>query len=173
MPFDGEPKDGDFVRYIETLNSQTGGTPGAVPKRERAGLSLTLRKPGWGRQDARDTQTRPAGAPTPSTANPSAGATRDAGDSPPQTLAARSGQRHLSLALGIAGVVALWSALQKLLFAVNTRTLDLDTMVPVAFLLVCAGMLFKGAYGMRQKAGKPARALPPLTTIPTGRQPKV
>lgn len=173
MRFDGEPKDGDFVRYIEMLNREAGGTPGAVPKPKRNGFKLSLPKPAWGRDDA-DSTSAPA---NPRTSQPRAnktvtpGATREDDDTSATTLAARSSQRHLSLGLGIAAVVALWSALHKLFEAISTHTLDLDALVPVIFLLVCAGMLFKGARGVRQKADRPAPPLPPLTTVPKGRKP--
>lgn len=186
MAIYGEPKNGDFVRYIEMLNRQS-GSPGQVLPRQRNA------KP-----NARQTETTPAEAPesiysyaprnkstapayspdsdTSSSAytrNASPGSTRDSDDDEPSTtLAARSGQRHLSLGLGIAGAIALWNAAHRLLTAINTRSLDLDSMVPVVFLLICAWMLFKGARGVRRKQNRPLAKLPPLTTVHMGRKPQ-
>jgi len=166
MAIDGEPKDGDFVRYIEMLNRQAGNSPGQVLPRERRGAKLSK----WSPTTA-STSTQPTDlSPSAHTYDTSPAVTQD--DDPAPTLAARSGQRHLSLALGIAGAIALWSALHKLLTAVNTGNVDMDNMVPVVFLLICAWMLFKGARGARRKQNKPLAKLPPLTTVHMGRKPR-
>lgn len=174
MPFDGEPKDGDFVRYIEMLDRQAGGTPGAVPKRERGGTKLKLPLPGWSTHETPQPAARPLPSPDARSGAtvPSSGATRAEAGQPTDTLAARGGQRHLSLALSIAALVALWSAMQKLFFAIDTGTLDLDALVPVIFLLVCAGMLFKGAHSAGKKSRQPVSPLSPLNNVQMGRNPK-
>lgn len=169
MAIDGEPKDGDFVRYIEMLNRQAGNSPGQVLPRERRGAKLSK----WSPTTA-STSTQPTDiSPSARTYDTSPGSTQDSdSNEAAPTLAARSGQRHLSLALGIAGAIALWSALHKLLTAVNTDNVDMDNMVPVVFLLICAWMLFKGARGARRKQNKPLAKLPPLTTVHMGRKPR-
>ncbi|CAM4099857.1 hypothetical protein [Bordetella muralis] len=184
MAIYGEPKNGDFVRYIETLNRQT-GSPGQVLPRQR-NAKPNARPAETTQADTpesvytyapRNKSTTPSYSPdsdTSSTAytrNASPGATRDNDDESETTLAARSGQRHLSLGLGIAGAIALWNAVHRLITAINTRSLDLDSMVPIVFLSICAWMLFKGARGARRKQNKPLVKLPPLTTVHMGRKP--
>src|SRR5690606_21361660 len=120
MAIDGEPEDGDYVRYIDTLNRQA-GAPGQVlqkPPRAsgRGGWS------GWGRRGA----TSPHGTPSaPRPAAPLPGAAPGDPGSPPPTLAARTGQRRVALALTIAGAFALWHAVRLLI-----RALEYD---PMAF----------------------------------------
>lgn len=185
MAIYGEPKNGDFVRYIETLNRQT-GSPGQVLPRQRNAKPNARQKAATQADtqesvysyNSREQAKTPVYSPDPDTSSTSytrhtpPGSTRESDDEASTTLAARSGQRHLSLGLGIAGAVALWNAVHRLITAINTRSLDLDSMVPVVFLLICAWMLFKGARGARQKQNKPLAKLPPLTTVRMGRKPQ-
>jgi|GEM_PF-2590408 len=173
MAIDGEPKNGDFVRYIERLNRQTEGAPGEVWTRTRRGISLNKRESVNTQSDQIETNYSPRSTePSASSiARPSSpGSTDDSQES--TTLAARGGQRHLSLALTIAAVIALWNALDRLTTAINTDSVDMDSLVPVFFLLVCAWMLFIGARGARRKQNKPLAKLPPLSTVQMGRKPK-
>lgn len=175
MAIYGEPKDGDFVRYIETLNRQAGVTPGQVLPRKRAGRTITKWKTATEQPTTDDsvyTYAPSAQLPPASySEDNSPGATRNEEQQPP-TLAARSGQRHLALALSIAGFVALWNAITQLFTAVNTGTLDFDSAVPIVFLVVCALMLFKGASSARKNQHKPLPKLPPLSVVHMGRSPK-
>lgn len=174
MAIDGEPKNGDFVRYIEALNRQTEGAPGEVWTRTRRSISLNKRDTVNTQPDQFETSNSYRSPADPSASSlsrqSSPGATDDGQES--TTLAARGGQRHLSLALTIAAVIALWNALDRLTTAINTDTVDMDSLVPVFFLLVCAWMLFIGARGARRKQNKPLAKLPPLSTVQMGRKPK-
>jgi len=154
MAIDGEPKDGDFVRYIETL-SRTGGSPGQVPPRQG-------RAPRRGRRDTSQAGAPGAAAPGSATAEPAAA---------PPTLAARTGQRRIALGLTIAGLFALWHAVRMLATALDRDALDIDSLIPVAFLAVCAFMLFKGGSRLRSaQKSPPLPSLPPLSTLPGGKK---
>lgn len=148
MAIDGEPKDGDFVRYIEMLNRQAGGSPGQVPPRQP--------------REARRRQ--PAAVPAPAAPDP---AVPD--DKPAPTMAARSGQRRIALGLTIAGLVAAWHAARLFGQALDQRPIEVDELIPALFLAVCAFMLFKGGSRLRAAQRKPLPVLPPLPTLPRGR----
>jgi len=153
MAIDGEPKDGDFVRYIEMLNRQAGGSPGHVPPRQP-------------RQPREARRRQPAAAPVPAPAAPDP-AVPD--DKPAPTLAARSGQRRIALGLTIAGLVAAWHAARLFGAALEQRPVEIDELIPAIFLAVCAFMLFKGGSRLRAAQRKPLPVLPPLSTLPGGR----
>src|SRR5690606_41850592 len=98
MAFDGEPEDGDYVRYIDSLNRQA-GSPGQVlqkPARasDRGGWG------GWGRRGATTSHGTPS-APAPAAALPGV-APGDAGR-PPTALAALTWQLPLARALNRLG----------------------------------------------------------------------
>lgn len=175
MAIYGEPKDGDFVRYIETLNRQAGAAPGQVMPRNHSG-STALNQKAASAQAQTDaavyTYASSSDSATPTYPSEISPGSTQQDNRQSTTLASRSGQRHLSLALVIAAAVALWSAAHRLITAINTRSLDFDAMVPVIFLLVCAGMLFKGARSARRKQNHPLVQLPPLSATYMGRTPK-
>ncbi|WP_255592857.1 hypothetical protein [Bordetella sp. BOR01] len=160
MAIDGEPKDGDFVRYIDMLNRQAGiATPGQVQRREgrasRRGATLPA-----------DILPSPNPAPVPAT---SGGTASDAAPAN-ATLAARTGQRRIALGLTIAGVFALWHAVGMLLTALDRDPIEVDDLIPVVFLAVCAFMLFKGGSRLRAAQRAPLAKLPPLSTLPGGKK---
>ncbi|MBO1111658.1 hypothetical protein [Bordetella petrii] len=158
MALDGEPKDGDFVRYIEMLNRQAGGSPGQVPPRQRG-------VPRGGRRGAAQPADA-AGAPAPA----APGSPAEPAAAPP-TLAARTGQRRIALGLTIAGMFALWHAVSMLVAALDRDTVDIDDLIPVIFLAVCAFMLFKGGSRLRSAQTRaPLPKLPPLSTLPGGKK---
>lgn len=159
MALDGEPKDGDFVRYIEMLNRQAGGSPGQVPPRQRR-VSDRGRRGAAQPAEASDTFT-----PAPSSSMPAGSAEA------PATLAARTGQRRIALGLTIAGMFALWHAIGRLVAALDRDTIDIDDLIPVVFLAVCAFMLFKGGSRLRAAQNRsPMPKLPPLSTLPGGKK---
>ncbi|HYG43206.1 MAG TPA: hypothetical protein VEA17_09830 [Bordetella sp.] len=162
MAIDGEPKDGDFVRYIDMLNRQRGiATPGQVVRRE-------------GRASRRNQGTPPPAdmqaPPRPNPVSAAPGSTASDASSPNATLAARSGQRRIALGLTIAGVFALWHAVGMLFTALDRDPIDVDDLIPVVFLAVCAFMLFKGAGRLRSAQRAPLAKLPPLSTLPGGQK---
>ena len=150
MAIDGEPKNGDFVRYIERLDRRAANSPGQVLPRPRR-------------------ETRPETQPR---ASAQTGGSINNNEEQSTTRAKRGGQRHLAFALGIASAIALWNAVQRLFTAIEADALDIDNLIPIVFLLVCAWILFIGARGARRKQNKPLAKLPPLTTVQMGRKPK-
>lgn len=175
MAIYGEPKDGDFVRYIETLNRQAGGTPGQVMPSKRSGILEDEQKSTFGQKENGESiytykaPSDPAAPGYPSNISP--GSTENDSQQP-TSLATRTSHRRLALALAIGAAIALWNAIHRLITAINTDTLDLDTMVPIAFLIVCAWMLFKGSQGARRKQNQPLAKLSPLSMVKMGRAPK-
>jgi len=162
MALDGEPKDGDFVRYIEMLNRQAGGSPGQVLPRQRG-------VPRRGRRGAA-LPDNAAGAPAPAAPGGPAAPADEPAAAPP-TLAARTGQRRIALGLTIAGMFALWHAVSMLVAALDRDAVDLDDLIPVIFLAVCAFMLFKGGSRLRSAQKRtPLPKLPPLSTLPGGKK---
>lgn len=162
MAIDGEPEDGDYVRYIDSLNRQA-GSPGQVLQKP-ARASNRGGWGGWGRRGATTSHGTPS-APAPAAALPGV-APGDAGR-PPPTLAARTGQRRVALALTIAGAFALWHAVRLLMLALEYDPMEFDDLVPAVFLGICAFMLLKGGSRLRSaQRRRPLPALPPLSTLP-------
>ena len=160
MAIDGEPKDGDFVRYIDRLTRQASTAPGQVPPRQgRAG-----------RRERQADAIGPAGFPAPADPAASPGATTQPPDARPATLAARSGQRRIALGLTIAGLFALWHAVGRLFEALGHRPVEIDDLIPAVFLGVCAFMLLKGGSRLRASQRAPLPTLPPLATLPGGKK---
>ncbi|MBO9355268.1 hypothetical protein GG851_14850 [Bordetella petrii] len=154
MAIDGEPKDGDFVRYIETLNRQADGIPGQVPARQ-------------GHWPGKSRRAAPSSTDSPRAAAPGTAAPASPSAPAPPTLAARSGQRRIALILTIAGGFALWHAIIRLSAALQREPVDLDDLIPAVFLAVCAFMLFMGGNRLRAaQKRQPLPSLPPLSTLP-------
>src|SRR5690606_14876588 len=141
MAIDGEPEDGDYVRYIDSLNRQAGSPGQVLQKPARAS-----NRGSWGRRGATTSHGAPS-APAPAAALPGV-APGDAGK-PPPTLAARTGQRRVALALTIAGAFALWHAVRLLMLALEYDPMEFDDLVPAVFLGICAFMLLKGGSRLR------------------------
>ncbi|ARP90264.1 hypothetical protein CAL14_08165 [Bordetella genomosp. 9] len=181
---DGEPKDGDYVRYIEQLAHRGQSAPGQVSAgmREPAAGSAAGPAPG---QTARE-----AGQPAGRIAMPwKTGANRDdpartiaeksntepettgSPGQPPSrddTLAARAGKRRSAVAVTIVALAIVWQAIRLLAAALRAPQFDWNDLVPVAFLLIFAGVLWRAATSQRSRANQPPARLPPLTTLPTG-----
>lgn len=184
MAIDGEPKDGDYVRYVEQLINRgqaapgqviagtrgtrsgdassmpgTGASPGAVVRDARPGRQdeLKLNVP-WGRSTAPATTAPGATAPPV----PPAGAPQ-AGDT---TLAARASKRRGAFAVTIVALAIAWQAVRMLFEALHRPGFDPQDLVPVAFLIIFAGLLWRAARSQRKRAGQPLASLPPLTTLP-------
>ncbi|CAM4058335.1 hypothetical protein [Bordetella tumulicola] len=176
MTTDGEPKDGDFVRYIQRLNSPAGHTPGEVSPRKGFGGLLNKQKTAEivdSPESVYSYMPIPDAAPPPSSRKPSRQeTTTDDQDPETATLASRSANRTLSFGLKIAGAIALWSAISKLLTATNNNALDTDSLIPVVFLFVCAYMLFKGSRAVGKKQDKPLAKFSPLAVPPIGKKPR-
>lgn len=175
MATDGEPKDGDFVRYIQRLNSPAGHTPGEVPPRKSFGGLLNKQKTAEivdSPESVYSYMPIPDAATPPSSGKPSRDEATDDQDPETATLASRSANRTLSFGLKIAGAIALWSAVSKLLTATNNNALDTDSLIPVVFLLVCAYMLFKGSRAVGKKQDKPLAKFSPLAAPPIGKKPR-
>lgn len=154
MAIDGEPEDGDFVRYVEHLNRQA-GSPGQV-------LAAQSGRKKRGRR-AREAAPEMLGHTSPSTAFPGDAANTTV----PPTLAARTAQRRIALGLTIAGAFAAWHAVRQLIYALEFDPMEFDDLLPAIFLGVCAFMLFKGASRLRATQRRNALpTLPPLSTLP-------
>jgi hypothetical protein len=153
MAIDGEPRNGDFARYIEQLSRTGGPEPGKVDK--RAGIFSARPAP------------PPASASEPlssapwgqSPASPGVPA-RDA--QAELTLAQRDGKRRASVLLGVAGIAVGIAAARVAFQALQRPYFDLDELMPAVFLGFLALMLFKAATGARKAKNVPARPLPPL-----------
>lgn len=159
MAIDGEPKNGDFARYIEQL-SRAGGAPGQVLPAQRAPAAAAqssvagkLSELTWGKRPER---AAPAALP--------AGDAAQAAPAP--TLAASASARRMALFLTIGALIAGWNALSFFVAALTSGRLDIDTLMPALFLAIAAWMLFKGARNLRAGRRGPLPKLPPLSTLP-------
>ncbi|MBO9329216.1 hypothetical protein GHR37_08720 [Achromobacter xylosoxidans] len=145
MAIDGEPKDGDFVRYIENLTRAGGAARGRV-EAERVDAGL-LSDP----------------FPTPAR-KPAAAAPAGQEDPAADSLARRARQRKIGIILTIGGVLAGWAAARIVFQVLRSPQVDLDELMPAAFLVFFAVMLFKAAAGARNPRRPPLAKLPPLKT---------
>lgn len=155
MPLHGEPKNGDFAKYVESLG-RGGPPPGQVlpDASERPGKRLGL--PSWGRARGKGvdlpTPTSPPASPLPTPMPP--GAQRDS-QQPAPTLAARAGKRRLAFGLTVASVLLFWQAAGMLMSA-STLPFAIENYIPALFLGGVALMLLKAARDARSKAaGQP------------------
>ncbi|WP_427183420.1 hypothetical protein ACL598_15405 [Bordetella bronchialis] len=184
MAIDGEPKDGDYVRYIEALINRGQAAPGQVMGRARGVPSASPPpSPGEVVRDAapagaaRDFppgfgQPVPAspGIPRPFSWGRGAGskassAPRDANPASDATLAGRAARRRGAFAVAIVAIAIAWQAMRMLYDALRQPDFDPHALIPVAFLLVFAGMLWRAARSGRAQGKQPPARLPPLTTV--------
>lgn len=191
MAIDGEPRDGDYVRYVEQLINRGQAAPGQVVSkagdaRSRATVSgntwpapgtapspgEVVRNPGASRQDklklnapwGRDPEPGAVTAPG-TTAQPSGAAQTGAAQAGNPTLAARSSTRRGAFAVTIVALAIAWQAVRMLFEALHRPGFDPQDLVPVAFLIIFAGLLWRAARSQRKRADQPMKPLPPLTTI--------
>lgn len=162
MAIDGEPRNGDFARYIENLTRAGGATPGQVPDKRAAartapppvppapstGPSGSLSGAPWGKSSKPSTQYQPA---------PAAPGQEDAAS---MTLARQATQRKIGIVLTIGGILAGWAAVRIIFQALRGPGFDLDEAMPAIFLAFFAFMLFKAAGRARNPRNK--APLPPL-----------
>lgn len=168
MAIDGEPKDGDYVRYIETLINRGQAAPGQVIGKARgpAAGPAHLPSPGEVPRDAKPAAAARTNRPwgrTPSPATPSPA--QDAAQQADTTLAARAVRRRGALAVTLVALAIAWQAVRMLFEALRQPAFDPHELVPVAFLLIFAGMLWRAARSQRTRADQALPRLPPLTTI--------
>ncbi|AOB31811.1 hypothetical protein AKI39_15525 [Bordetella sp. H567] len=172
MAIDGEPKDGDYVRYVEKLINRGQAAPGQVVGKTRDGAAAPLPPPSPG-EVVRDT--------SPAVRNPGAnrgrGTAADArgapAGTPPRkdaqgadaTLAARTTRRRGAVAVTLVALAIAWQAVRMLFDALRQPGFDPHDLVPVAFLAIFAGLLWRAARSQRTRADQALARLPPLTTI--------
>ncbi|EHK63279.1 hypothetical protein [Achromobacter arsenitoxydans] len=158
MAIDGEPKNGDFARYIENLTRAGGAAPGRASdtgsaRREAPTAPGSLSDAPWGNT-----------APPPLQSRTAPGATAPAqADEGTVSLARHARQRKIGVVLTIAGMLAGWAAVNIGFRALHNPRFDMDEMIPAIFLAFFAFMLFKAASGARNPRKTPLEKLPPLT----------
>lgn len=164
MAIDGEPRNGDFARYIENLTGAGGATPGQVPGKRAdsrpsaspvpppppapAPRSDTLSSAPWGNS---------APPPLQSQQAPTVPGHEDAGAA---SLARHATQRKIGVILTVGGILAGWAAVRIIFEALRGPGFDLNEAMPAIFLVFFAIMLFKAARNARNPRNK--AALPPL-----------
>lgn len=151
MAIDGEPKDGDFARYIETLSNSPPPRPPAVP---------SLQTPVTAPSHLSDTHW----VKNPSTQSPQAppGSSGDAPTSEP-TLASQARRNKLSNLLSLA---SFWIGFGALFSLIKEGSFYLDDIAPFLLMSFFAIMLFKGARRLRASSKEPLKSLPPLKIRP-------
>ncbi|WP_459614401.1 hypothetical protein [Bordetella sp. 2513F-2] len=145
MPIHGEPRNGDFASYVEALSQQGRTAPGQVARPTRDAAAQVLSPSNWGRSRGEKTADNAGQAPT----DPWQGSFSEA-DAPPLPLAARNSQRRIAAGLTIAALVAAWFALTQLMQALR-QPVEPEAFIPVAFLGVCAFMLYNGGRRLRAR----------------------
>ena len=173
------PKDGDYARYVEYLSSGSAGEPGKVYSKKRkspAGWSVESEAPplpdGFLGQPIPISR-HPAPPPGEVPRRARASTARNDGRSiltpvkasPEPTLASRSARRTLATVFRLIAFGVLIMGVRMIAQALGDDTGDGQAVIPGAFLVIFAFMLFKGARGLRQDAARPGKPLPPLTTI--------
>ncbi|WP_233237522.1 hypothetical protein [Bordetella sp. LUAb4] len=200
MALDGEPKDGDYVRYVERLVHRGMPAPGQVGRQAGRGATGGAAGPSPGdtamRGRERD-QTRPdrnsatgtgpgksngAGTRAAEAAHrayPAGSPARDAspdngqaqamqtgsGTGQAPSLAARSAQRKVSSVVFVVALLIGWHAMRLILAAIDDGHVDVSAILPGAFLLAFALMVYGISRNIRRNAERPAGKLPPLTTV--------
>jgi len=181
MSLDAEPKNGDYVAYIEKLVNRGARSPGAIATR-RSRWADAFRPAGstqqpeagvsWPERGGLDAGpgTAPAPAPAPlaeaartGQAEPAADPVRDGA---PRTLAQAASHRKQGLVMmAVAAVLAMvgFGRLQDF-----TAFEDFDDLVAAAFLLVFAFIFLRGGLALRRR-GQAPQPLPPLPTTARSR----
>jgi hypothetical protein len=169
MAIDGEPKDGDYARYIDTLVNRGAPPPGQVmnqglPTRETPspGQVLPEKSPRTGKTTNADSG-KPA-MPAKTKAAPSAAAPANAA-ARSTTLAAQAGKRKLSTGVALVALVIGWHAVRMIVGALEQRPIQPDQVIPGAFLLLFALMLFRISRRVRADSRRPPGPLAPLPTL--------
>jgi hypothetical protein len=180
MAIDGEPKDGDYVRYIERLVNRGGLAPGQVPPPARKDAARSAQ--GTGVSSGQSSTLPSTPAPAPAGAEPwgradgGAGTMHQTGSAKPgmaaptpqpTTLAAQAGARIGARILKIVGAVLLFAAFRMGMTALQGPDHDPARLIPAAFLAIFGALLLFRSRGLNQKARQPLGSLPPLTTAST------
>jgi hypothetical protein len=169
MTIDGEPRDGDYVRYIEQLTNRGQISPGQVVARSRETAAIPPAAPAPGEvvpvgskaAGASGLPQNPAGTSTEARPAPNDGGAEAAG----ATLASQAARRRAAWAVTLVALALAWQALRMLSESLRAPDFDPHDLVPAAFLLIFAGMLWRAARSQGAKAQRPPARLPPLSTI--------
>jgi len=132
----GEPKNGDFASYVESLGRNGAQAPGQVLKPTRAEKS--------GR--------RAAAKPQPASPRSMPGGSTAGSPEAAVPLARQAGQRRVGFILGLAAAALGWYTIRQVLNAFEQGTLDADTLFPAVFTGFVALMLLKARSNVRAKA---------------------
>jgi hypothetical protein len=171
MAIDGEPKDGDYVRYVEQLINRGNAAPGQVvaqrgipavpapapsPGEVISNASKSADKSGtlWKTLSER-TNATPSSAPPATGSEPTANA----------TLASAASKRRGAFAVALVSIAIAWQAIRMLFEALRQPYFDAHELLPAAFLLVFAGILWKASRSQRTRARQIPGRLQPLSTI--------
>jgi hypothetical protein len=182
MALDGEPKDGDYVRYVEKLVNRGMPSPGQVVARD-AGATGSDRQRQRAASRTADQAARggkaagnaarpgyPAGSPArdPGLDDGGANAMRTgtaAGSAQEPSMAARAAQRKVGTVIFVVAMLIGWHAVRLILGALHGGEVDVGELMPGVFLLVFAFMVLAMSRNLRRNANRPAGKLPPLTTV--------
>ncbi|ALM82174.1 hypothetical protein [Bordetella sp. N] len=180
MALDGEPKDGDYVRYVERLVNRGLPAPGQVGSRDTGGAAMgsngkrqrAENQPARGGKSASAAarQGYPAGSPArdPALDDGRANAMRTgatAGGTQEPSLAARSAQRKVGTVIFVVAMLIGWHAVRLILAAVQGGEVDVGELLPGVFLLAFALLVLAMSRNIRRNADRPVGKLPPLTTV--------
>ena len=143
----GEPKNGDYARYVEELSNRS-----AAPAAPAAPVGQA--------------QT------TPPTGSPGSTYTPEASGQDSVTLASRSRGRGIKAVMTIAAILVALAGLRALGALFEGPDFDVGDLIPALFLFACAFMLFKGAAGISSSRTLRLPKLPPLTTVPLNKHRK-
>lgn len=190
MPLDGEPKNGDYVAYVEALVNRGASSPGQVAPAARGRPRWTdALRPAGAAAEPLDPLSWPTGdgfgAPGTDHVTPTGGqhgrkqervsrmrdAARDAvadaagpAEAPP-TLAQAASRRKQGLAMigmaALLGVVAVDMARDA-----AARGGSFEDFMPTLFLLVFAGIFLRAGFSSRRRGRTRQASLPPLSTVP-------
>ena len=158
MALGGEPKNGDYARYVEELSrSGASGLPSA-PSPE------ATRSPGATSGSASSSASPLSSAPWGNGGTPPApqSSCPAQSDSDAATLAKTAAKRGVGKVLTVAATVVGLIAARIALQALNSPQAGLDDFMPAVFLAFFAFMLFKAAGDARKPGKPPAGKLPPL-----------
>ncbi len=159
MAIDGEPRDGDYARYIENLTRTGGATPGQVADKRKVSRTAAPPPPSKPAPSSSGSGSL-SGAPWGNSSAQPAPAAPGQDDAASMTLARQATQRKIGVVLTIGGILAGWAAVRILFQALRGPGFDLDEAMPAVFLAFFAFMLFKAAGSARNPRGK--APLPPL-----------
>ncbi|HEY9270853.1 hypothetical protein [Achromobacter sp.] len=164
MAIDGEPRNGDFARYIENLTRAGGVTPGQVPDKRsgsRPAASPVSPPPPAPATRSDNLSSAPWGNSAPPSQQPwQAPTVPGQEDTAAASMARHATQRKIGIILTVGGILAGWAAVRIIVGALRGPGFNLDEAMPAIFLAFFAIMLFKAGRSARNPRNK--AALPPL-----------